>query len=263
MTTEERDARLILASLTTPRGVGRAALLKLAEKGDDTALDVLEMTPRQREIALVRGALSPKVTSLFATNPVYQAAVAKKRERSQYNRHWAPKATSLDPAIVAWNKRFYSRSLPTSSWFREDPLKSRAPGQTVERFVLDIFEKSLRRAGFRGASGGTKTVTTFVSPGQAGVKVEHGSVRKKKGSGWWSLTVTRHWRVSSEILKVPQARDDGSRFDGKHLWLAPDIRVRQGRGVDLVVERRHGGKWEVSKSSGDWVEGQGWKANWQ
>ena len=247
MTTEERDARLILASLTTPRGVGRAALLKLAEKGDDTALDVLEMTPRQREIALVRGALSPKVTSLFATNPVYQAAVAKKKDRSLAVRRFGHGRSWSQDWLVA----------------REDPLKSRAPGQTVERFVLDIFEKSLRRAGFRGASGGSKTVTTFVPPGQAGVKVEHGSVRKKKGSGWWSLTVTRHWRVSSEILKVPAAREDGARFDGKHLWLAPDIRVRQGRGVDLVVERRHGGKWEVSKSSGDWVEGQGWKANWR
>jgi hypothetical protein len=250
--TAERDARLILASLTTPRGAGRAALFKLAAQGDDTALDVLEMTPRQRQIALVRGALSPKVTSLFSADPLYRAAMAKRSDRSSPHSRAMSKAAGRIPwASHRW------RGLA------DDPLKERPPGAARERFVIDIFEKSLRRAGFRHPSGGTKTVTTFVPPGQAGVKIEHGSVRAKKGSGWWSLTTTRHWRVSSEILKVPQAREDGSRFDGKHLWLAPDIRVRQGRGVDLVVERRHGGKWEVSTSSGEYVEGQGWKANWR
>ena len=199
-------------------------------------------TPRQREIALVRGALSAKVTSLFATNPAYRAATATRENRARIKRGY----------YSSWRR----------TYDRDDPLKTRAPGQTVERFVLDIFEKSLRRAGFRHPSGGSKTVTTFVSPGQAGVKVEHGSVRKK-GSGWWSVTVTRHWRVSADILKVPQKRDDGSRFDGKHLWLAPDIRVRQGRGVALVVERRRGGKWDTMKSSGEWIEGQGWKETWR
>jgi len=246
----ERDARLILASLTAPRGAGRAALLKLAEKGDDTALDALEMTPRQRQIALVRGALSPKVTSFFAADPFYQAAVTKRRERAE----WPYRRVRYPVGEEVWYGRYR---------VQEDPLKSRAPGNTAERFVLEIFEKSLRRAGFRHPSGGTKTLTTFVPPGQAGVKVEYGSVRKNKGSGWWSTTSTRHWRVSAEILKVPQTRDDGARFDGKHLWLAPDIRVRQGRGVALVVERRRGGKWDTMKSSGEWIEGQGWKETWR
>lgn len=258
--TTERDARLILASLTTPRGAGRARLFKLAAEGDDTALDALEMTPRQRQIALVRGALSPKVTSLFSADPLYRAAMAKRSDRSNPYQRAVSKATERIPSGGRWFGRWSPRGWHSLA---DDPLKERPPGAARERFVIEIFEKSLRRAGFRHPSGGTKTVTTFVPPGQAGVKVEHGSVRKKKGSGWWSLTTTRHWRVSSDILKVPQAREDGSRFDGKHLWLAPDIRVRQGRGVDLVVERRHGGKWEVSTSSGEYVEGQGWKANWR
>jgi hypothetical protein len=250
--TTERDARLILASLTTPRSAGRARLLKLATEGDDTALDVLEMTPREKQIALVRGKLSAKVTSLFSADPLYRAAMAKRTDRSNpYHRALSKAAGRIRWASHRWQG------------LADDPLKERAPGATRERFVLEIFDKSLRRAGFRHPSGGTKTVTTFVPPGQAGVKVELGSVRAKKGSGWWSVTTTRHWRVSSEILTVPQTREDGSRFDGKHLWLAPDIRVRQGRGVDLVVERRHGGKWEVSKLSGEYVEGQGWKANWR
>jgi hypothetical protein len=216
------------------------------------------MTPREKQIALVRGKLSAKVTSLFSADPLYRAAMAKRSDRSNPHHRALSKATGRIPARFprwAWSPRGWHS-------LADDPLKERAPGAARERFVLEIFEKSLRRAGFRRPSGGNKTVTTFVPPGQAGVKVELGSVRKK-GSGWWRTTTARHWRVSIEILKVPQTREDGSRFDGKHLWLAPDIRVRQGRGVDLVVERRHGGKWEVSKSSGDWVEGQGWKANWR
>jgi len=254
---EERDARLILASLATPRFPGRARLLKLAEKGDDTALDALEMTPREQKIALLRGAFSPKVTSFFSSCrsgrrdcfPTLRRAYEEAEEKRHKRKLGIPQG-------------WVSASARSWRWVREDPLKERKPGQSLERFMLEIFEKSLRRAGFRHASGGSKTVTTFVPAGQAAVKVEHGSVRKQ-GSGWWRLTVTRHWRVSPEILKVPQARDDGSRWDGKYLWLAPDIRVRQGRGVDLVVERRRGGKWEISKPSGEYIEGSGWKANWR
>jgi len=253
MTTEERDARLILASLTTPRGAGRAALLKLAEKGDDTALDVLEMTPRERQIALVRGKLSPKVTSLFSADPVYQAANEKRRKRKLGIPQVLHKGMGRLAGWTSWSR---------PHWDREDPLKERKPGQSLERFVLEIFDRSLRRAGFRHASAGHETKIEYVSPGQAGVKEESTSIRPK-GSGWWRLKSIHHWRVSSEILKVPATRDDGSRFDGKYLWLTPALRVKQGRGTSLVVERQRGGKWEPSKAAGEWIEGQGWKANWR
>jgi len=207
MNESDYDARLMVASLTAPRFKGRSALLDLAKRGNVMALDALEMTPRQRELAVRKGAFPANIV-LALNLGVFQEMTAIRHARK---------------VLVETGR---------------DALAVRPEGNVLRRATLIAFRRAFKSAGFRTATHSHQEDIKFVSPGSASVGSESGSIwaseagLSKSYTGYRVATSKHVWRVSPEILKVPAAR----RWDGKHLWLTPNLRVRQGRGTALVVE---------------------------
>jgi hypothetical protein len=205
------DARLIVASLTAPRFRGRQALIDLARRGDKKALDVLEMTPEQRELALRKGVLSPAIVKALAL-PIVEEIARIRRERKELGKA------------------------------HRDVLAARAEGNVLQRATLLAFKRALADADFRTTKHAHKTIIKYVEPGQAGVQTTSESVWASQIPGLsaayqkraYRVTTSEHvWSVSPEILKVPPGR----RWDGTYLWITPNLRVRQGRGTALVAEK--------------------------
>lgn len=207
MNDSDHDARLMVASLVAPRFKGRSALLELAKRGDGLALDALEMTPRQRELAVRKGAFPANIV-LALDLGVFQEMTETRRARK---------------ALIETGR---------------DVLAARPEGNVIRRATLIAFRRALREAGFRTATHSHQEDVKFVLPGSASVSSKSDSIwasqagLSKSYTGYRVATSEHVWRVSPEILKVPAAR----RWDGKHLWLTPNLRVRQGRGTSLVSE---------------------------
>jgi hypothetical protein len=199
----------MVASLTAPRFKGRAALLDLAKRGNGLALDALEMTPRERELAVRKGAFPANIV-LALNLGVWQEMTEIRHARK---------------ALIETGR---------------DVLAARPEGNVIRRATLIAFRRALREAGFRTATHSHQEDVKFVSPGSASVSSKSDSIWASQAglSGAYQkrayrVATSEHvWRVSPEILKVPAAR----RWDGKHLWLTPNLRVRQGRGTTLVSE---------------------------
>lgn len=223
MTPQEHYARLVAVQFTAPPFAGRAKLLAMASKINssnketrelaESALRALEMTPREREIAAIRGQLHYRVLRAFGLN-VAPAVVAARRIRAQRE-----------------HKQFHIR-------IRPDPIAERAPGEALKRLTFDKFDTARRRAHFRHARHGNEQDVVFVPIGQEDVKVEVNYVPPQQAGlsrkyRYWVAQVRFVWHVSSAILRVPEDQRAKRGF----LYLAPNVRVRQGRGFNLVVER--------------------------
>lgn len=204
---DEREARLIVASLG-PKFKGRDKLVQYARMGDDSAFLALEMPPRQRELMARAGRLTLQV--LVALGSVY-TDIEKRRGELQERRGAVP----------------------------EDPVERRRPGNVAERYPRLALEAALRQAGFRTATHDHKTTISVVQPGEEGVRTESGHTKPTWMSSAYQkkafkvATSRHHWKVSTRIGRVRK------KWDGKYLWLTPTLRVRQGRGTSLVVERHH------------------------
>jgi hypothetical protein len=219
MTTADYDARLMVASLTAPRFKGRSALIALAQKGYEEALQALEMSSSERDFNIRKGAFTPVVMNVLRELPIVAELEALRRTRKGYTTD-------------------------------RDAIAERPQGNVIRRSTLLAFERALEGvlepgypalvSRFRTAMHSHENVIKYVEPGHAGATSISDSIwaseaglsgayRKKA----YRVATSKHvWSVSPEILKVPAAR----RWDGKHLWLTPNLRVRQGRGTSLVSE---------------------------
>jgi hypothetical protein len=212
MTTD--TARLIAACLNAPKFHGRKACIALAQAGDPYALVALEANNNHRAILALRGLLSSSVVTALKLPQI--ADQARKRG-----------ARTIRAKI-------------------KDPLAQRQPGTALRRAALHAFQIALRQASFRVATHAHETAVRF-SATDCGAESHNDSVwpsavglpnaYSKKG---FRVTTSIHrFLVSPAIFKVPRDK----RWDGKCLWLAPDVRVRQGRGTSLVCERKDGRRW--------------------
>ncbi len=207
-------ARLIAACLNAPKFHGRKALVELAQHGDPSALVALEANSEHRVILALRGLLSASVV------------------------------TALKLPQIADQSR--KRGLRTIRAKIKDPLAQRQPGTALRRAVLQAFQTALRQASFRQATHAHETAVRF-SPADCGAESHNDSVwpsavglpNAYSRKGFRVTTSIHRFLVSPAIFKVPREK----RWDGKHLWLAPDVRVRQGRGTSLVCQRKEGRRW--------------------
>jgi len=204
------EARLILASLSAPRFAGREALMRSARQGDELALQVLEMSPEERDFAIRKGTIAPGLMKVLAKHPVVVELERLRHTREEYR-----------------SKR--------------DVLAERPQGNVLKRATLLAFRRALDEAGFRTAAHVHETIIHFVPAGEEGAKSTSRDVWASEAGlpaayqrKAYRVVASKHvWSVSPEILKVPAGR----RWDWKYLWLTPSLRVRQGRGTSLVEER--------------------------
>ena len=221
-------ARLLAASLAAPRFKGRVALLRLAQAGDECALRTLELTPRERDIAAVRGELSPAVLETLSECGLVARRAQVREERAKVREEQA----KLQAGLLA------------------DVLATREPGNVRLRVTRAAFGRALKEAGFREAKHSHTRKVELVEAGEEGATSVSSSIwaseaglgRSYQKVAYRVATSLHAWRVSPAILSVPREQ----RWDGRFLWLSPDCRVRQGRGTSLVCERRVGGKWRSS-----------------
>lgn len=118
-----------------------------------------------------------------------------------------------------------------------DPLARRQPGRAVRALAWRRAEAARKVAGFRVAAHGHTDRMASVEPGDEYAEAEVTHVRPTEAGlpssyGYRVAQSTHTWWVSTRILDVPvDAHRPGV------LYLAPDVRVRQGRGTTLRVER--------------------------
>lgn len=204
------SARLIALTLTTPRFRGRTELLRLAESGDATALRALELTEKQRAIACLRGELSPEADRAVRTDAVGAARQLRQKR--------------IDAIVVGC-----------------DRLAQRKPGNVAARATKRALVAALWDAGFRHATHSHDETISIVARGQEGCSSESSSAwasdvglpNAYSRKGFRVATSKHAWRVSAEIFRVAP----GARAESGLVYLSPTIRVRQGRGTSLVVER--------------------------
>jgi hypothetical protein len=198
---------LIVAAIAAPRFRGRKRCIELAYAGDATALRALSLSPREREIAALRGELSEPVTHALAL-PSVHAAFRKRLERSAA---------------------------------RCDFLAERKPGEARTRATFEIFYQRRAVAGFRVTKHGHESRIVIVEPGRETVDAHTCRVWPRHvglpDHYRYRVTCSEHvWHISPRILAAPPAAPG-------ILYLAPNVRVRQGRGTDLVLERKEGRRW--------------------
>lgn len=213
----DRAARLLAASLTAPRFRGRAACQRLATAGDLTALTALESDARARELAALRGDLSPEVVRALAL-----------------------------PSVA---RQLEVRAARAKARSRRDALAERQPGQARARAAQALIARALRKADLRGATHSHDTTIEWVAPGLEAGRSDTGSLRPSavglpnaySRRGYWVTSSSHTIRASTRILTAP-------RSERGVLYLAPDVRVRQSRGTSLVTERRSGprGGWAAA-----------------
>jgi hypothetical protein len=129
-----------------------------------------------------------------------------------------------------------------------DPLARRRPGTAPGRAVLTELSRLYREANFRSARHSHETNLDLGTP----------SARSESGSVWSaevgmsSAYCRSAYRVATSEHSLSAdsrifAAEVSARVGRGWLLLAPDLRVRQGRGTSLVVEHRTGrGAWRAA-----------------
>lgn len=161
-----RQARLVAASLTTPRFRGRAALLRLASAGSDSALNALEMSSADRE----RAASVAAANTLQATRRAARASVDPLADRQPGSVRRRAALLAIRAAIRAARFRVATHGHSTKITY---------------------------------SNTGSPTVTTrtdHISPYQAGLPNAYAS------KGFYVLQSEHIWQITPEILKVPANR---------------------------------------------------------
>jgi hypothetical protein len=202
-------AIVIAATIDPPRFRGRAYCVRSAAT-DETAVAALLATPRERMILALRGDLSPDVLAAVRTADIDAAEqVRADRRRSQAR--------------------------------DRDPLADRQPGKARFRAAYAKLKTALTTAEFRGCRNGHETKIVSVARGSEYARsatFEFSSRSVGMSAAYcrrqWHVTVSEHeigW--STAILGAPVSVPGC-------LYLTRDLRVRQGRGSSLVMERRRG-----------------------
>jgi len=201
---------------------GRAALLRLIEAGDATAVRAVALQTHQERVhAALRGELSPEAAQAVA------AAEIKAQADKQITR------------------RLLRKPCPRGLI---EQITYRQPGEALERCVRAAFFAALQTAGFREAKHAHSTAYEIAEIGEERAVSASGQLRPgaaglpqayiKKG---FTVASSEHaFFVSRAILRVPREQ----RAQSGRLYLSPTVRVVQGRGTTLRTERlSERGKW--------------------
>lgn len=129
-----------------------------------------------------------------------------------------------------------------------DPLAARQPGHYRRRAIQRRLRAALRVAGLRTTRHGHDTVVHVVAAGEEGATSTTlyaspqslGLPRAYARVAYRVACSLHEWRVSERLLAAPPS-------ERGFVYLAPDVRVRNGRGTSLVVERlrqtERGARW--------------------
>jgi len=194
------------AATVAPRFRGATALVRLAKIGDETALAALQMTAQDRERAALRGQLTPPVVQALQLESVRRQAEvrAARAQRPNYDR-----------------------------------ISERTPGGAEKRLRKVAFERALAVARFRSSTHGAETKIKLVGRGQEGATSTTTKTSPQKvglpnaysRKAFFVVCSSHEFRVSAAFWSVADRVEPGV------VWLTPELRVRQGRGTSLVVER--------------------------
>jgi hypothetical protein len=129
---------------------------------------------------------------------------------------------------------------------RGDPLAERTVGHGEREMIRGRLRKTIlagsypTRHVFRTASRSHKDVVVVVEPGAEKAITSTEIVRTHRHHSWTALTSQHEWHVSRTLLsKEVRALNQRARQD-KIIYLRPDLRVVQGRGIRLVMQKKTG-----------------------
>lgn len=259
--TQEELVRLVTARFTPGRFKGRQAMEKAATRGDVVALARLEMklgladknTLRQayerhigrwvRQKTYWAGSNSPALQRLARTPqghrlPVIMGMIARHEE--------VPKDLAPPEDVKALQKkqkkRLYKAAHGDDYWYERDTKKS-----SFEKLAQRRLENAARKSIYKRNRYTPTLQVQAVPVGEERVETRFypGWLRRSVGRGWgaarksedyfdekaWSKTT---WYVSSALLS-PQTRELQLR-NQKRVYLSPKVRVRRGKGRELVTE---------------------------
>lgn len=206
------QARLLATSLATPRFRGRARLIRLAQHSEE-ALRALELSPKEREIAALKGELPYNIINILKLPSVQQARdIRAKRDKKPI-----------------------------------DLLSKRKTNNVKRRALLRAFKNALYTASFRTATHSHKTTIDIVEPGNEYAESVIGSVHPSK-VGLPNAYCRVGFRVSTSHHIFSISVNLFCALKEKHvskgiIYLSQTVRVRQGRGSSLVCEQLDGRRW--------------------
>jgi hypothetical protein len=254
--TMDRGVRLATCDLTPRRFAGRADLRRQAAT-NDVALAQLEYRLGLAPITAWRRAQYDEATRWLSErlDPLAQrlAQLGPRERRVAALAAWA-RAMAGDgshlaidiarlaapEAIVDANATMNRRA--TARAANPDALAERRPGHALREHAERVARRAIKAAGFRVVTNGHKTLVEVVEPGEEGVCASADQV-SSSAAGMprtycqvaYAITQSVHaWRVSTAILALGVLQGSGV------VYLRDDLRVVQGRGTGLRVERRQG-----------------------
>lgn len=238
----DHEARLLACDLVRTRFPGRAAMRVAADTSPGTAPRLAQSCALVRLERRLGLAVASELTALAA---VERAAVRRyaTADRDPAARDLAPEACAeIDALRVA-------RLAP-----RGDKIGARLPGHAQRVIVRRRAKALLRAASFRSATHAHTSRVLAVELGEEGaVSVSDSMPSAAAGMGaaycsaaYRVATSSHTWSVSAALLSS-EVRILQAEAPRGVVYLRVDLRVRQGRGTSLVVERRAGarGGWEV------------------
>jgi hypothetical protein len=262
--TEEDLVRLVTVRFLPGRFKGRQALEAEAVRGDVVALAKLEIQLGLADKSALREAYERRLANV-AFKPGYykhglSPEVLRKLERVPYG-HRVPwilgmiarheevsEPENLVPPkdIEALQKkqknRLYKAYTADDSWYESNTKLS-----TFEKFAKKKLENAARKSVYKRYRYTPTLQVRAVPVGEERVETRFypGWLRRRVGRGWgnarkseeyfdpqaWSKTT---WYVSPALLS-PETRERQMK-NQKNVYLSPKVRVRRGRGRELITE---------------------------
>lgn len=229
---ENTVIRLAACDMIRTRFVGRAELRRRAARST-SALDALEAR---------LGLISEAERQLRANERSLVAAFARARAIQARVDAWMARPYEwhepIGPRRLKWGPHLLDQSVLLALRNERRTRQERpAPVRAVERHALRVAERRYQRAGFRSAAHAHNVEVRLGAPDarSSSCAVSSYSAGMSKAYCRKQFTVTESTHtltVDASLLSVP-APAKGSR----ELLLSPTVRVRQGRGTALVVER--------------------------
>lgn len=168
-----------------------------------------------------------------------ESTAAQRRQRTQSVLGCSPPGAVIELVEAAWG-RWHRRQEPS-----QDPLARREPGTLPGRAIYRELVRMYSCAGFRRGKHVHETILRVGSPGASSESgemwaSEAGLPNSYCKKAFRVATSEHRLTADARIFQVPRAERVGSGW----LLLTPTLRVRQGRGTSLVVERRNDrGRW--------------------
>ncbi|MCL2450289.1 MAG: hypothetical protein FWD17_15185 [Polyangiaceae bacterium] len=131
------------------------------------------------------------------------------------------------------------------------PAPAPPPGRILRRCARREWQQQCERARFRRATHEHRDAFRYVDVGREGASSESGQSWAAASAHaryrYPNATSAHTYAVSAAIVQ-PEVRALNADVPTGVLYLAVDVRVRQGRGTSLVTERRRGarGGWELA-----------------